>query len=90
VSTATFVRGTRPAPGRDAQWWRMAFKTTEEVVMTEAPTTWTWTFPDGFDEDITPSGLKHKQPTTRLPEGGLANWTGQGTTRRVASMPEFS
>jgi hypothetical protein len=44
---------------------------------------------DGLDEHITPSSVRHKQPTTRLPEGGITNWTGHGTTRRVDSLPEF-
>ncbi len=55
----------------------------------ENPTVITWTFPDGLDEHITPRLARHKQPTTRLPEGGIANWTGHGTTRRVDSISEW-
>ena len=78
------LRDRRPAEA-GAQWWRMAFNTTEQVEMVadhpDEPPVMTWTFPDGLDEHITPSSVRHRQPSTRLPAGGIANWTGQGTTR---------
>jgi hypothetical protein len=81
VSKATVVLRDRLPAEATAQWWRMAFNTTEEVEMVaddpDAPTVVTWTFPDGLDEHITPSSVRHRQPTTRLPEGGIAAWTGQ-------------
>jgi hypothetical protein len=93
MSKATVELRDRPPADAGAQWWRMAFNTTEEVEMVadhpDEPTVITWTFPDGLDEDITPSSVRHRQPTTRLPEGGIAKWTGHGTTRRVDSLPEF-
>ncbi len=59
MSTSTVVMRDRLPPEDAAQWRRMAFNTTEEVVMTEddpeQPTVITWTFPDGLDENITPS-----------------------------------
>lgn len=93
MSKATVELRDRPPADAGAQWWRMAFNTTEEVEMVadhaDDPTVITWTFPDGLDEDITPISVRHRQPTTRLPEGGIANWTGHGTTRRVDSLPEY-
>jgi len=69
-----------------------AFNTTELVEMVadhpDEPTVMTWTFLDGLDKHITPSSVRHRQPSTRLPAGGIANWTRHGTTRRVGSLPE--
>ena len=89
MSAATVVMRDRLPPEEAAQWWRMAFNTTEEVVMTENDPVTMWTFPDGLDENITPSSVRYRSPTTRLPEGGIANWTGRGATRRVDSLPEY-
>jgi len=57
-----------------------AFNTTELVEMVadhpDEPPVMTWTFPDGLDEHITPSSVRHRQPSTRLPAGEIANRTG--------------
>ena len=54
MSKATVVlRDRRPAEA-GAQWWRMAFNTTELVEMVadhpDEPPVMRWTFPDGLDE----------------------------------------
>lgn len=94
MSTATIVLREQLPPADAAQWWRMAFRTDEQVIMDDGdpeqqPTVVTFTFPDGLEDQIAPSSVRHRAPTTRLPEGGLDNWTGEGSTRRVDSLPEF-
>jgi hypothetical protein len=70
----------------------MAFRSDEAVVMTvddpDDPEHITWTFPDDLHEGITPSQLRHQQPTTRMPEDGVTLLP-LGESRRVNSLPEF-
>ncbi len=92
MSRAHRAKGSVPPATPTSQWWRMAFRSDEAVVMTvddpDDPEHITWTFPDDLDEDITPSQLRHQQPTTRMPEDGVTLLP-LGESRRVNSLPEF-
>src|SRR4051812_40595713 len=92
MSRATLVLRDRLPADKDAQWWRMGFNATEEVVMAEDdpenPVVITWEFPDGLDEDITPSSVVHKSAKTRLVEDGKSLLP-EGEKRNVAALPEF-
>ncbi len=82
----------RPKAEKDAQWWRMAFNATEEVTMIEDdpqnPRVVMFEFPDGLDEEITPSSFRHQSPKTRLAEDNKSLLP-EGEKRTVAELPEF-
>ena len=85
------MRDRLPAD-KDAQWWRMGFNATEEVIVTEDdpenPVVVTWEFPGGLDEDITPSSVAHKSAKTRLAEDGKSLLP-EGEKRNDAAVPEY-
>jgi hypothetical protein len=48
----------------------------------------TWEYPDGLDEDITPSSVVHKSAKTRLAEDGKSLLP-EGEKHNVAALTEF-
>jgi len=58
----------RPATKDEAQWWRLEVPGDEGVVEDTDDTLATWTFPDGYDENIWPSNFSVRiVPAPRLP-----------------------
>ncbi|GAS86714.1 hypothetical protein, partial [Mycolicibacterium brisbanense] len=59
-------RNHRP-PEDEAQWWRLEVPGSEDVVEETDESLGTWTFPDGYEEDLWPSTFM----ITRVPAPGL-------------------
>ena len=96
MSRATVVMRDRLPADKDAQWWRMGFNATEEVIVTEddpekPSVVVTWEFPGGLDEDITPSSVAPQvsQNTHWLEDGKSLPDLKKAKKRNDAAVPEY-